>query len=301
MPAPYPQQNLFNSVAWADRLSELGLSVSGYEVEKKSGFIPVAYRANHHLVDFEDWPQPDFFSSEDFRRDAKGAQLAFFRKLSLEGRPAELPRNSFTWVSTVSPYLDLGGKLNFHKRAMEDIKRCERNLTAAVSAPRLSLADSASRQSWFEQWFLFQEQRRQSQGQHSPLSDPATKSLFHRWITGGSQPSWLKLFQLDAGEKALCRGLCLVHEGVFYFQLPSFNPDPGLRKFGLGKLFVQKLVDWSLENKLKIFDFLQGDEEYKFSWNPVVRKLYQCEVPLTLAGRAMVEFRRRRIRSKFEA
>lgn len=293
----YPQYNLFCSDEWQGRLKDLNLSAEPYRVVRKSG-IQVAYRNQDYLVDFEKWPNEGFGNSEEFQFLAKQAHVVMFRKLLIDEKPADLPKGSLLWPSAVSPYMDLTSTLRPKKRAMDDIKRCERKLIQEHGSIEISIAKIEERLQWFENWIQMQETRRHSQGDLSLMSDSKIYQDFHLWIVQGAYPEWMKLFQLKLENTFLALGLCYVWRNVFYFQLPAFNQDQKFRKYGLGKLFVQKLIEWSLDQKLSVFDFLQGDEPYKFDWNPLVRPLFQCEVPLGVLGRVVTAVRSKTIQKK---
>jgi len=275
----YPHENLYLSLEWKERIQKLKLSPAQWSIHNRYGF-KILRRTLYFLEDFEAWPSMDL----EFYKQT-GADLIEFQKLPQELRPEQIPSLSLVKKLRSSPYIDLKNPLPPKKRAMQDIIRCEKKLIQEKGQLELCLAGENERPTWFEAWANFHKQRRKSLGDVDYLEQKEIYEVFKSWITDAELPGWMKLFSLKAGNETICYGLCYVYLGVFYFQIPTFNPIPELKKFGPGKLFVQKLIDWSNEQNLEIFDFLQGDEEYKFSWNPQIRQLYQCNIPLTLKGR----------------
>ncbi len=286
----YPKANLFRSPQWQARLNQLGLDSAGFKVHSKYG-LSVGLRALQFLEDFETWPDIENGNFRDTSDSATGADLLFFRKLIQEDRPAKLPVGTLCWSSTVSPYLDLESDLKFNTHEIANILRRERNLIKTMGPVVLSEATASEQTAWFSSWIDFLTARWKKE--NHPILQPAGLKIMRQWLLGAPLPPWIKLFSLSTSETPLCRCLAYVSDGVFYFQIPGMNPDSTLRRFGIGKLFVHKLINWSLENRLKTFDFLQGDEDYKFAWNPKVRHLTQCEIPLTLRGRIFLATVRR--------
>ena len=48
--------------------------------------------------------------------------------------------------------------------------------------------------------------------------------------------------------------------------MPTFNQDPKWNKFSLGRLHLEELIRWSIENRVSTFDFTIGSEDYKNIW-----------------------------------
>ncbi|OFZ80488.1 MAG: hypothetical protein A2583_14410 [Bdellovibrionales bacterium RIFOXYD1_FULL_53_11] len=288
----YPVENIFVSSIWRQRLDQLGIDAAGF-VLKKKGPVCFALTRHDYLFDFEKWPD----TAAEMLLEA---DIVIGKKLLPELMPTDILKKSIVWQCSVAPYINLKNPKPFHKRAMSDIARCTRNFTKEYGQPALDLAGEQERVEWFNGWTAFDIANRASKGQKSIFLAPDIKDVFSKWITQGPLPEWMNLFRLKAGDHTLCYALAYVWDGVFYFLLPAINSNERFHSFGIGKIFVQKLIDWSVQQNLGIFDFLQGGEAYKFDWNPEVRPLYQYEIPLTRLGRLALMARRiqLRLRSK---
>ena len=51
----------------------------------------------------------------------------------------------------------------------------------------------------------------------------------------------------------------------YFYLMPSFNSD-SFQKFSTGNILLEKLVNYSKLNKLEVFDFTIGGENYKKKW-----------------------------------
>jgi CelD/BcsL family acetyltransferase involved in cellulose biosynthesis len=52
----------------------------------------------------------------------------------------------------------------------------------------------------------------------------------------------------------------------FYYLMPTFNHDYKWKKFSLGRIQLERLIKWAIDNGIKKFDFTIGGESYKKNW-----------------------------------
>jgi len=74
-----------------------------------------------------------------------------------------------------------------------------------------------------------------------------------------------------------------VHKDRFYYLIPTITIG-SLRKYSPGRLLLEHLVEWSIDNNLKIFDFTIGGEEYKRDWCDNEMQLYEYFRVKTILG-----------------
>lgn len=81
----------------------------------------------------------------------------------------------------------------------------------------------------------------------------------------------LNIYYLSLGEKklAICIGFKKNRRFIYY----STAYDPEFAKFSPGKLLVNKLINYLIENRYKEFDFGIGEEYYKTEWPYKIRQL----------------------------
>lgn len=276
----YPKNNLFFSIAWRDRISSLNLNTTPYYVETFRN-LSIAKLSQGILADYEPWPKEE---SQDLRA-SQGirADWIVHRKLISEEKPAQAT-GIYTVPYSLAPYLDLREPINVKKEVLSHIRRTERKITREVGPITLRESTEQDKHEWFKHWSRFEEET-------SRFSSPRLE-LFRKWTLSDTLPEWMRLLTLYAGHTPLACGLFYVWENVFYYYAPVMNQTPELRKYGPGKLFVDKLVEYAKANSCHYFDFLQGEHEYKFHWNPKVRQLYQCIIPVSLKGKiALLGFR----------
>lgn len=285
MKTAYPVQNLFHSKVWEERVQTLGLGAPVfYEMPMK--WLKAACFTSGLWSDFERWPTKpliDEVAQAGLRNcdwivvrkllpeqttSTETAELA--RKHSLLSRPVVLPYSS-------SPFLDLTKPLNPQKEKISHVYRTERKLTREFGKPELvEYVTLEERQLWFTKFCEYQ----------SVIGrlPERQRAILERWVLEGEKPEWMKLFGLVANGVVLTCGLFYFWDGVFYYYSSAMNPDPQFRKYGPGKMLVEKLIQYAIANGATTFDFLQGDHPYKSHWNPETRTLYQWISPVSIKG-----------------
>ena len=76
----------------------------------------------------------------------------------------------------------------------------------------------------------------------------------------------IHLSALMLDDEILATHLGIWHLDRFYYLMPTFNQDPKWNKFSLGRLHLEELIRWSIENRISTFDFTIGSENYKNIW-----------------------------------
>jgi hypothetical protein len=287
----YPRVNLFCSEEWKGRAKELRIHTSRFVIERFR-LLKVAKLRSGQLADIETWP-----SAQDLdcppELEGKGCDWVMYRKLASDDIPSHAGRGTVVTPYSYSPFLDLTCEVNVKKTVLSHLQRTERKITREIGPLSLLEANDTNKEKWYRTWRDYQIAYGRFGRQQL--------AMFRHWTTADQLPPWMKLMALQAGDVTLAVGLFYMWGGTFYYYAPVMSPDPALRRYGPGKLFVHKLIEFARKNDCLTFDFLQGEHEYKFHWNPQLRQLYQCIVPLTFKGHvALFLFQAKRwLRSRF--
>jgi hypothetical protein len=75
-------------------------------------------------------------------------------------------------------------------------------------------------------------------------------------------------------QMVLAFGYMLIQEGNYYFFQHAVITDSNYRKYSLGKILIKKLIERAINNNLKTFDFMTGDQRYKREWSNGEKKVY---------------------------
>lgn len=78
-------------------------------------------------------------------------------------------------------------------------------------------------------------------------------------------PNSLKIGILRINNEVIAANIGFVFNQSFYYYMPVIFSEK-FSKFSPGKILLSCLIEWSINNKLEIFDFGLGDENYKKYW-----------------------------------
>jgi hypothetical protein len=96
-----------------------------------------------------------------------------------------------------------------------------------------------------------------------PESYKANK-FHHSLLIHGFGSKLINFSALKAGNQVLSYHLGFEFNQCFYYYMPIINPR--YEKLSPGKIHLFELLMYAINNKIVIFDFLLGDENYKKNW-----------------------------------
>ncbi|MBI3544065.1 MAG: GNAT family N-acetyltransferase [Deltaproteobacteria bacterium] len=285
-PNNYPTKHLFISHEWQSRVAALGLKSPAFYVTRMFG-LKVAFMREGLWNDFEEWPGMTPSPIETKTSPDEKVDWVVRRKLLAELTDEETVRKirasrpflrrPYFFEYSTSPYLELEKPIPYKKSSIAHIHRTERKITRELGAPILTeFKTQEERIQWFNWYSTFQR--------HLGRMSDDQYEILKKWTTEGEKPEWMWLMGLMVNGVPLVVGLFYFWDGVFYYFGSSMNPDPQYRKYGPGKMFVEKLIQHTKAQGGLTFDFLQGAHEYKAHWNPQIRVIYQSITPRSLKG-----------------
>lgn len=91
------------------------------------------------------------------------------------------------------------------------------------------------------------------------------RDVAHAFLANG----WLRLHLLTVDGTIRAALYCFTWGRSTYYYLGGFAPE--LSKYSLGTLLTGKAIRMAIEEGCAEFDFLRGNEDYKYRWLPEVR------------------------------
>ena len=88
---------------------------------------------------------------------------------------------------------------------------------------------------------------------------------------------------LKLDNKVIASHLGLYNKNIFYYLIPAYNRSD-FNKYSPGKILLENLIKWSIDNKLNIFDFTTGAEQYKLNWTDTEMNLSEINHISSLRG-----------------
>lgn len=85
-----------------------------------------------------------------------------------------------------------------------------------------------------------------------------------------AERNWLRLHFLTVNNKPVSVSVDLEYGGKMYGHLAGFDPD--YAKYSVGNILLLKIFNQCVKKGLSEYDFMQGDESYKFDWTKKYRQ-----------------------------
>jgi CelD/BcsL family acetyltransferase involved in cellulose biosynthesis len=98
-------------------------------------------------------------------------------------------------------------------------------------------------------------------------------NFHHNLIKWGLQNGFVHFSELKSGDQTISWHLGFSYKSRYYYYMPAFNPE--WQNYSPGKILIYKLVEEAIEKGIEVFDFLRGDENYKWDWTQGTQELHQ--------------------------
>lgn len=208
---------------------------------------------------------------QGFLRRQDGAHLT---QIPADSPLVALARES-GWTVTPAetcPVLHLPGSMEEYTRSLgknmrEQIKRYPKRLEKQFRV-EYELAETPQQVDVaLEDLFRLHGKRWRQRGQTGVLALPSRRK-FHKLVCEGFlKRGWLRLWTLRLDGQAACVLLNYTHNGTYSFFIGGFEPE--LMRWSVGTCLFAKVFERAMEEGAHTFDFLRGEEEYKYRYGAV--------------------------------
>jgi len=96
-------------------------------------------------------------------------------------------------------------------------------------------------------------------------------------------PGQIKLSVLKIDKEIVAANLGFLKSRKFYYYMPTLFTN-NYNRYSPGKILINELIKWSIENKIKVFDFGLGEEKYKKYWSNRTEALFRYFYTRNLKG-----------------
>ncbi len=148
------------------------------------------------------------------------------------------------------------------KNMREQIKRYPKRLEKQFAVEYLLAQTEAEIQSALSDLFRLHGARWRARGQTGVLATPG-RQKFHRAVCSAfAKRGWLRLWTLRCDGEAVCVLLSYFYAGKYYFFIGGFAPE--FSRWSVGVCLFSRVLRQAIEEGATEFDFLKGEEEYKY-------------------------------------
>lgn len=185
-------------------------------------------------------------------------------------------------VCNICPYIKLSNtidevKKNLSKKMRKNLKDYLRKIEKNFNSIKFQSYNelSYSIDSAMDIFIKLHEMRWYPQGgvfQRTPIL-----KNFHRSVARlFSKQGWLGLYFMLVDEKPVAASYGFVYSKKFYYYLSGF--DPTYSPYSIGNLMIFYLLQNCVNDGLEEFDFMRGNETYKFFWAHHYRKNFEVRL-----------------------
>ena len=166
-------------------------------------------------------------------------------------------------------YTDLGHymSLSFSKSSRYKLNKYKKRLEDSFDISyKMFLGDISKEEyeSVFEHFKILLEKRFLDKGIANNNLDPKEWNFYHEVAYPLILEKKASLFVIYEGNTPIGVTLCYFSENILFDAITVFDID--YEKFHLGSVTIMKLIEWSLEHNIKVFDFSKGYFDYKKRW-----------------------------------
>jgi CelD/BcsL family acetyltransferase involved in cellulose biosynthesis len=138
------------------------------------------------------------------------------------------------------------------KRKRRRIARDHPDVRVRTSIPETLEADLA----------VFVDMHRGTEGMKGHFMRPEIATFFERIAHSFAPLGWLRLDFLEVGDTAVATTFGFEFGDTFYLYNSAYEPDA--RRLSPGLILVSYLIEESISNGYRVFDFMRGPERYKY-------------------------------------
>jgi CelD/BcsL family acetyltransferase involved in cellulose biosynthesis len=155
------------------------------------------------------------------------------------------------------------------KKLRSNIGYYDRLIQRELKDVRSYIADAASLQRGMSALFELHQKRWNARWLPGVLGTRRIQR-FHREVAARFlAQGWLRLHLLEADGDIRSVLYCFAYNGRTYYYLGGFSPD--LARYSLGTVLTAHAIRAAIEEGCVEFDFLRGEEGYKYRWQPEER------------------------------
>lgn len=169
---------------------------------------------------------------------------------------------------TWEEYLQMIGKKQRH-----EVKRKWKNLEEQLN-PQFKVISSAENLDQDLKDFI--KLHKLSSPEKATFWDEQHVKYFSNIMKAAAENNWLKLFFMEIAGQRSATMLCFDYNNKFYLYNSGYNPQ--FVNSSIGNVLTSYTIKTAIELGRTHFDFLRGDEEYKFRYGAVAEPVFDLTI-----------------------
>jgi len=184
----------------------------------------------------------------------------------------------------ICPYLELPGsweelKKNLNKRFRKNIEYAERRLSREFNVIYREVRKETDILNSLDKLMILHQQRMNRRFMPGAFFS-YKKRLFHKDLVDYmAQEDMVRIYDLVIEQKCVGSLYAFIKGKSLYYYLSGF--DVNYKKYSPGMVLLSYVIKTSISEGFEVFDFLRGEEEYKFLWTDRYRINYRILIGKT--------------------
>lgn len=186
------------------------------------------------------------------------------------------------WSSTlmdddICPYVSISGLswdqyyAGLSRKFRYSLRRSRKIAQSAYSVSYVSVCQESGRSAALRTFVNLHDKRWGGRRGSQALPDDSILHFHEQWSRIALARGWLRLSILSFDETPAASNYGFSYGGRLYFYLTAF--DPAFATYAAGRLCLEEGIREAFCEGLHEYDFLHGDERYKFDWTKNYRAL----------------------------
>ncbi len=164
-----------------------------------------------------------------------------------------------------------------------NVRRRLRRLASQFEVSFRFVETDAERRAALSELIVLHGKRWRTRGGSTAFFTPDLVAFHEDFSRQALERGWLRLAVLHLNGASAAAFYGFRYKRSFYFYQSGFDPD--YAKFSVGLATLALTIKSAIAEGAEEYDFLHGDESYKFLWTQSVRELYRLELfPPDLRG-----------------
>jgi CelD/BcsL family acetyltransferase involved in cellulose biosynthesis len=204
---------------------------------------------------------------------------------ALNGPGNTLVSWGYTSLTTLSDNWEAHLYDRVKKKIRSDTRRQEKRLNELGELKYFSTVEVAGTEEIVKTMIRQKRQRYLNTGVWDMLAIPENESFYLDLINISDNQYKVHYSSAQVGKEIIATHVGLVSNDTFYYLMPAHEQGEWER-FSPGRLLLQYLLKYSIEKRLKFFDFTIGGESYKNNWCDDGVQLFELYRKKTIKGQA---------------
>jgi len=173
-------------------------------------------------------------------------------------------------------------------------RRTLRKLNDIGNVTFLIAEKAVEKHSIIDKMILQKRRRYMDTGVWDMLSVPEYREFYEKLSDFSDDEVKIHCAALCVGDIVVATHVGFVNKSTFYYLMPA-HEGGDWEKHSPGRLLLEHLLEWSIQSKLKVFDFTVGGEYYKKDWCDTETLLYEILKATTFKGKIYVTAQKTKI------